>query len=168
MRSSTTPRARCRSDKRFGLEPFAATASRIARRLELMQRLILSGARIAAITICFFLAPAWVLAKDGPPSAPGQKLYEQFCSTCHDHPKDRIPARDVIARRTPDEVMQALTNGLMRAQAAGLNMNDRVAVATFLTGKPPTGKSAAPETNLCTRTTAAMLDESGWNGWGRD
>jgi polyvinyl alcohol dehydrogenase (cytochrome) len=150
------------------LEPFAATASRIAKRLELMQRLILSGARIAPIAICLFLAPAWALAKDGPPSASGRKLYEQFCSTCHDHPKDRIPARDVIARRTPDEVMQALTNGLMRAQAAGLNMNDRVAVATFLTGKPPLGKSTAAESNLCTQHGAATFDASGWNGWGRD
>jgi polyvinyl alcohol dehydrogenase (cytochrome) len=133
-----------------------------------MLRLILSGARIAPLTVCFVLSPTWSLAKDGPPSAAGRQLYAQFCSTCHDHPKDRIPAREVIARRTPDEVMQALTNGLMRTQAAGLNMNDRVAVATFLTGKPPTGKSAAPESNLCTQHTATTLDGSGWNGWGRD
>src|SRR5689334_5325594 len=118
-----------------------------------MLRLILSGARAAPIVLCVILSPTWSLAKDGPPSASGQKLYEQFCSTCHDHPRDRIPARDVIAKRTPDEVMQTLTNGLMRAQAAGLNMNDRVAVATFLTGKPPTGKSAAPESNLCAQNT---------------
>src|SRR4051812_13583459 len=70
------------------------------------------------------------VANDGPPSAPGSVLFQQFCSSCHDHPKDRIPARDVIAKRTPDEVMRALTNGVMRTQAAGLNMNDRVAVAT--------------------------------------
>jgi polyvinyl alcohol dehydrogenase (cytochrome) len=133
-----------------------------------MPRLRPSGVRVAPAMLCFMLLPAWSSAKDGPPSAPGQKLYEQFCSTCHDHPRDRIPARDIIARRTPDELMQTLTNGLMRAQAAGLNMNDRVAVATFLTGKPPTGKSAVPETNLCTQQAAATLDENGWNGWGRD
>ena len=145
-----------------------ATASPTVGRLEPMLRLMLSGACIAPITVCLVLSPAWSVAKDGPPSTSGQKLYEQFCATCHDHPKDRIPARDVIARRTPDEVMQALTNGLMRAQAAGLNMNDRVAVATFLTGKPPTGKSAAPESNLCAQHASATLDGSGWNGWGRD
>jgi polyvinyl alcohol dehydrogenase (cytochrome) len=120
------------------------------------------------LTLALLCLPALGSAKDGPPSASGAKLYEQFCSACHDHPKDRIPARDVIAKRTPDEVMQALTNGLMRAQAAGLNMNDRVAVSTFLTGSAPTGKSAVPEGNLCTRQTAATLDTTGWNGWGRD
>jgi polyvinyl alcohol dehydrogenase (cytochrome) len=66
--------------------------------------------------------------------------------------------------------MQTLTNGLMRTQAAGLNMNDRVAVATFLTGKAPSENvAAAPETNLCTKRGAAAPDHgSGWNGWGRD
>jgi len=120
----------------------------------------------AALTLLFLSLSA--AAKDGPPSASGAKLYEQFCSGCHDHPKDRIPARDVIAKRTPDEVMQALTNGLMRAQAAGLNMNDRVAVSTFVTGKAPTGKSSAPEGNLCAQQDNATLDTTGWNGWGRD
>src|SRR5216110_2695175 len=69
-------------------------------------------------------------SKDAAPPSPGAQLYGQFCASCHDHSKDRIPAREVIAKRSPDEVMQALTNGLMRTQAAGLNMNDRIAVAT--------------------------------------
>jgi len=109
-------------------------------------------------------------ANDGPPSAPGSELFQQFCSSCHDHPKDRIPPRDVIAKRTPDEVMRALTNGLMRTQAAGLNMNDRVAVATFLTGKPPTGNMGrGPEQNLCGKSAGPVTDTGpAWNGWGRD
>jgi polyvinyl alcohol dehydrogenase (cytochrome) len=108
--------------------------------------------------------------KDGPPSASGAQLYQGFCSTCHDHPKDRIPAREVIAKRTPEEVMQALTSGIMRTQAAGLNMNDRVAIATFLTGKAPTNRAAPPEINLCSPQVPARVDGRGrdWNGWGRD
>src|SRR5579862_7896253 len=110
-----------------------------------MPRPLLTGAFIALGLLCL---PALGAAKDGPASASGAMLYDQFCGACHDHPKDRIPAREVIARRTPDEVMQALTNGSMRTQAAGLNMNDRVAVATFLTGQAPAGKAAAAEGNL--------------------
>ena len=66
--------------------------------------------------------------------------------------------------------MQALTNGLMRTQAAGLNMNDRVAVATFVTGQAPTAKMAAgPEGNLCVaHRRAALSAGSSWNGWGGD
>ena len=134
-----------------------------------MRRSTIMRAHCAA-ALLLISATAWGAGSDGPPSAPGSKLYEQFCSSCHDHPQDRIPARDVIARRSPEEVMQALTNGVMRTQAAGLNMNDRVAVATFVTGQAPADKMAAvPEGNLCvSHGGAAISTGSGWNGWGRD
>jgi len=65
--------------------------------------------------------------------------------------------------------MQSLTSGLMRNQAAGLNMNDRVAIAAFLTGKAPGNRTLAAETKLCARHVPAKLDDGkGWNGWGRD
>lgn len=79
---------------------------------------------------------------DGPPTADPGQLYQRGCAACHDHPTARIPARAVIARHSPDEVMQILTSGTMRTQAAGLSMNDRVAVATYLTGKVPLGRRA--------------------------
>jgi polyvinyl alcohol dehydrogenase (cytochrome) len=122
----------------------------------------------AALLLMFVTSPG--AAKNGPPSAEASTLYEQFCASCHDHPHDRIPARELIARRTADEVMQALTNGLMRTQAAGLNVNDRVAVATFVTGKAPTGNNGrAPERNLCTGARSPPADTApSWNGWGRD
>jgi polyvinyl alcohol dehydrogenase (cytochrome) len=134
-----------------------------------MSRLMFArGAVLAAALIVH--ASSWAGPKDGPPSASGAELFQGFCSNCHDHPKDRIPSREVIAKRTPEEVMQALTSGLMRTQAAGLNMNDRVAIATFLTGKAPGNHPAPPETNICPRQEPARsAEEAGsWNGWGRD
>ncbi len=125
----------------------------------------------AACAALLLLSPLSVAAdNDQPPPIDGAKLYGEFCGACHDHPKDRIPAREVIAKRSPDEVMQALTGGSMRVQSSGLNNNERLAVATFLTGKPPTGKLApTPEKNLCARATPATLGSgSQWNGWGRD
>ncbi|HEY6454871.1 MAG TPA: PQQ-binding-like beta-propeller repeat protein [Steroidobacteraceae bacterium] len=107
---------------------------------------------------------------DGPPSGDPAQLFQQNCATCHDHPKDRIPSRAVIARRSPDEVMQILTNGSMRAQAAGLGMNDRVGIATYLTGKAPIGHLApTPESNPCAAGDAPVTNAgAGWNGWGHD
>jgi polyvinyl alcohol dehydrogenase (cytochrome) len=65
--------------------------------------------------------------------------------------------------------MQILTNGPMRTQAAGLAMNDRVAVATYLTGSTPSGKlDATPEGNRCTERGTAVATGPSWNGWGRD
>jgi polyvinyl alcohol dehydrogenase (cytochrome) len=114
------------------------------------------------------LIPMSAFSADAPPS-PGQQVYSQFCAACHDHPQDRIPARDTLAKRTPEEVMQALTNGAMRLQAAGLTRNDRLAVTSFLTGREPSEATIAPpEKNLCARRNAGADSGPQWNGWGRD
>ncbi len=66
--------------------------------------------------------------------------------------------------------MQILTSGPMQPQAAGLSMNDRVALATYLTGRAPSGRlSPVPETNRC-QAPYAPADDAGpaWNGWGRE
>jgi polyvinyl alcohol dehydrogenase (cytochrome) len=122
----------------------------------------------AALVLVAFGARA--ANNDGPPSADPGQLYQQNCAACHDHPTPRIPARALIARRSPDEVMQILTSGVMRTAAAGLSMNDRVAVATYLTGKAPVGRLAPkPEANRCPAPVAPATDSGpGWNGWGHD
>ena len=115
------------------------------------------------------LIPLIAFAADAPPPSQGEVLYNQFCSACHDHPKDRIPPREALTKRTPEEVMQALTNGAMRVQAAGLNRNDRLAVTIFLTGREPSEAVAlAPEKNRCAKHVAATDAGPQWNGWGRD
>jgi polyvinyl alcohol dehydrogenase (cytochrome) len=107
---------------------------------------------------------------DGPPTSDPAQLYQRNCAACHDHPTQRIPARAAIARHSPDEVMQSLTSGPMRTQAAGLSMNDRVAVASYLTGNAPLGHLAPiPEMNRCPAPHAPAADSGpGWNGWGGD
>lgn len=124
------------------------------------------------IVLCalFFVSTISFADTPPPPAPPGAEVYQQFCASCHDHPQDRIPPKEIIAKRSPDEIVQALTNGTMRVQASGLNMNERQAVALFLTGKQPTGKLAAiPEKNLCTSHSAATVGQgSQWNGWGVD
>lgn len=123
-----------------------------------------------AAALALLATGARAATSDGPPTADPGQLYQQNCAACHDHPKDRIPPRAMIARRSADEVMQILTSGLMRTQAAGLSMNDRVAVATYLTGKAPTGRlTPVPEANACSAPFAPATDAGpGWNGWGRD
>jgi polyvinyl alcohol dehydrogenase (cytochrome) len=150
----------CRRARTVVAKPISAT---------LMRHLMIMRASCAAAQL-LLSAAAWGAGSDGPPSVPGAKLYEQFCSSCHDHPHDRIPARDVIDRRSPEEVMQTLTNGAMRTQAAGLNMNDRVAVASYVTGRAPTAQIAAgPEGNPCSEHGGATITTgSSWNGWGGD
>jgi hypothetical protein len=85
--------------------------------------------------VCAGIAP--VRSADTAPPSPGADLYAKMCASCHDHPKDRIPPRDQIAKRTPEEIVAALSRGTMRVQAGGLNLNEQNAIATFLTGRVP-------------------------------
>jgi polyvinyl alcohol dehydrogenase (cytochrome) len=121
----------------------------------------------AAVALLPALSCSLALAADVPVPQ-GQQVYVQACAACHDHPKDRIPPREQVARRTPEEVVQALTSGVMREQAAGLTLNERIAVATHLTGRAPI-ENARPvaEPNPCRNLAAPLsLDGPQWNGWG--
>lgn len=67
-----------------------------------------------------------------PSGLDGVAIYRQRCAMCHDHPQGNIPPRSWIAARPREEVIQALTHGVMRAQAAGLTPQDIEAVAGAL------------------------------------
>ena len=67
----------------------------------------------------------------GPP-ADGTAVYRTRCAACHDHPTGNIPPRAVIAARGKARIVQALTAGVMRPQAAGLSAAEIDAVAEYL------------------------------------
>jgi type 1 glutamine amidotransferase/outer membrane protein assembly factor BamB len=74
-------------------------------------------------------APATTVASSG---LDGDTIYRQRCAMCHDHPQGNIPPRAWIASRPRAEIIEALTHGVMRAQAAGLGPQDIQAVAGAL------------------------------------
>ncbi len=74
-------------------------------------------------------APATAVASSG---LDGETIYRQRCAMCHDHPQGNIPPRAWIATRPRAEIIEALTHGVMRAQAAGLGPQDIEAVAGAL------------------------------------
>jgi len=64
--------------------------------------------------------------------ADGQAIYASRCALCHDHPQGNIPPRELIATRSHDEIVDALSTGAMRAQAAGLRRDEIESVARYL------------------------------------
>jgi cytochrome c553 len=72
---------------------------------------------------------------DATPSSSGldgKAIHQQRCAQCHDHPQGSIPPRAFIASRPHAEVIEAMTHGVMRTQAAGLSAQDVEAVAGAL------------------------------------
>jgi polyvinyl alcohol dehydrogenase (cytochrome) len=99
----------------------------------------------------------------------GAALYQARCATCHDHPAERTPSRIMLSTyRTPEEIIAALTNGVMRQQAAGLSADEIRALAVHLTGKEPVAGGPDPMANACTSHGPVQPAAGDWNGWGRD
>lgn len=59
----------------------------------------------------------------------GAALYQQRCAVCHDHPQGNIPPRSRIGARSQSYLVDVLTAGAMRAQAAGLTRVEIEALA---------------------------------------
>jgi polyvinyl alcohol dehydrogenase (cytochrome) len=122
------------------------------------------GPRRLLLGTCLFFP---ILA--APPD--GASLYKVWCAACHDHPRERIPSREIISRLPANDVLKALTTGSMQEQAKALNDADRRAVAAFLTGKEPSLAAAAntPSASQCSSPPSPIkLNDLDWNGWGRD
>jgi polyvinyl alcohol dehydrogenase (cytochrome) len=99
----------------------------------------------------------------------GAALYVERCSACHDHPADRVPSRVMLSTyRTPEEIVGALTSGVMRQQASGLDPGQIRAIAVHLTGQEPVAHELDPMANACHQHRPVRPQEGDWIGWGRD
>ncbi|MDB5394900.1 MAG: cytochrome oxidase Cbb3 [Rhodospirillales bacterium] len=104
-------------------------------------------------------------------SQPGAALYAERCAQCHDHPVDRIPPRAFLSIvKTPEQVVTALSAGVMQPMAAGLNPDQIKSLAVFITGKEPGAThDPDPEANRCAKPASSIaLGPDDWNGWGHD
>src|SRR5215208_2440560 len=134
---------------------------------------------LVATLFAAFLLPALVSAvargtsfylQSPAASADGARLYQQKCAVCHDNAQDRIPPLFLIRRRSAEDVIQTLTTGSMKQQAAGLSADQIRALAIHLTGKQPGAPIGANiNANLCKAKPGPInLNGTQWNGWGRD
>ncbi|HEY6327863.1 MAG TPA: cytochrome c, partial [Blastocatellia bacterium] len=74
-------------------------------------------------------APAGGTQQPGVTSPEGAALYKERCAVCHDNPEGRIPPLFLIRRRAAEDVIQTLTSGVMKQQAAGLSADQIRALA---------------------------------------
>src|SRR5665213_1434504 len=65
----------------------------------------------------------------------GEALFAARCKSCHEPPVTRAPSREQLRGRTNQEIMDALTSGVMQPMATGLSPADIAGLARFLTGR---------------------------------
>ena len=99
----------------------------------------------------------------------GAALYAKRCATCHEsQTQARVPTRDEISTRSPEQIVKILFAGPMMMQAIGLSPEEGRAIARYLTGKE-FGSTEPPLTGLCPAGGKEFKpDAGGWNGWGVD
>ena len=108
------------------------------------------------------------MASDGAviEAADGMALYQAHCAACHDGQVPRAPHMITFSTIGAATILNAMNNGVMRAQAAALSAAEREVLAGFLAGEamaPPKPILACsdPMSELASADAAAM---QGWGG----
>jgi len=107
------------------------------------------------------------MASDGAvtEAADGMALYQAHCAACHDGQVPRAPHMITFSTIGADTILNAMNNGVMRAQASALSATEREVLATFLAGE-----AMAPPKPILACTDAmselASADAAAMQGWG--
>lgn len=98
----------------------------------------------------------------------GESLYKQSCATCHDAVgQNRVPPKAALRKLSSDVILNALENGVMRAQGASLTPEQRRTIAAYLGQNDKSDIGAT--VGHCEGSAAAAqlnLSAAGWDGWG--
>src|ERR1041384_1997245 len=126
----------------------------------------------------FFVCVAASAVLGSPRPASGQAIlalgtFDQRCGTCHTKPADgRTPDRESLSARTPEQILDALTTGSMKANAEGLTDTQKRMLAEFIPGRPlgaaVSGQASAMPNRCAARPLGNPLAGRAWNGWGAD
>ena len=104
------------------------------------------GAEFGLILVAAGFCAAPAKAQDGG------ALFNTYCAICHEAGgNSQAPGRDALGRMAPEQILQALERGSMKAQAAERSRAQRRALAEYLSGKPlPAGPTIIPASAFCT------------------
>src|SRR5712671_5611967 len=122
--------------------------------------------RLAALLFAFCL-PSFSHAQTADSKA-GETLFQSTCASCHDgQPNTRAPAPETLRQRSPEAILEALSNGAMRVQGSRLNGAQRHDVAVYLSGKAFGGDPTGAATVRCAKNSPLKLGASAsWANWG--
>ena len=135
---------------------------------ELVCRTGLIMAAMASVPFGYAATPSTGLSADEAitEAADGMALYQAHCAACHDGQVPRAPHMITFSTIGADTILNAMNNGVMRAQASALSATEREVLAGFLAGEAmvppkPILACAEPISALADSDAAAM---QGWGG----
>jgi polyvinyl alcohol dehydrogenase (cytochrome) len=133
-----------------------------------------NGTRFLRCAVTIVLMTAWPLSARAQSESAGVNQYFNNCASCHESsdPGHQAPKTGVLKQMTPEHVLDVLTSGSMRSNAAALSEQDKRLIAEWVGGrKIDANDVGAVEkmTNVCTAHPAVRESNApAWNGWGAD
>ena len=94
-------------------------------------------------------------------------VFQARCASCHEPAVGRAPTRAQLRGRSPEELYDVLTNGVMRPMTQGMSQAELYAAVHFITGRAPTPNAALePIVNRCRTKGPMQPNGPRWDGWG--
>ena len=131
---------------------------------------------VAAAGVAPLAGPAFAQAAAG-----GEAVFAAHCKACHEPAIERAPNRMILSSLPPAQIVDALTNGVMKPMATGLSEADKQAVAAYLTSAQagpdahpaPTAPRSIPAAArgvdvMCTANPPIAETSSDWRSVGFD
>ena len=116
----------------------------------------------------------WPTVARAQSESAGVNQYFNNCASCHEStdPGHQAPKTGVLKQMTPEHVLDVLTSGSMRSNAAALSDQDKRLIAEWVGGRKIDADavgSIEKMTNVCsTHPPVRESNAPAWNGWGAD
>ncbi len=107
---------------------------------------------------------------DPETAARGKAVYDGLCINCHEHGLNRAPQKFTLGFMTPESILSAMTDGIMRAQTEHLSLEEKEAVAQYLSKRKLGSQAQTATPPVCTGKLADfdIREKPVLRGWGFD
>ena len=112
-------------------------------------------------------APGPQVEEQAVDTPPGEAIYYEYCGECHNGAVYKAPHKMFLAMMAPDAILESM-NGIMAAQAAALNDEQKKAVAEYLSGRSLESLVVVSPPPVCDITDIDLNKPTRQRGWGVD
>ena len=112
-------------------------------------------------------APGPQVEEQAVDTPPGEAIYYEYCGECHNGAVYKAPHKMFLAMMAPDAILESM-NGIMAAQAAALNDEQKKAVAEYLSGRSLESLVVVSPPPVCDITDIDLNKPPRQRGWGVD
>lgn len=97
--------------------------------------------------------------------ASGEDLFSENCLACHDGGAAKAPHVVMLQVMSPESVLAAMESGVMKAQSAHLDAEEKLAIAEFLGGRPISTEPLVVS-NFCAKDPGDKASGHAVTSWG--